>query len=478
MGIAGNPVSDPRYFLRQSLGLGIEWGWAYLYGSFIASMPSSVDNASSILAVIWKLAVVAVLSVYLVAPSMRRIFQCRVAAAMAVVFGIAGTILWIVPMGFAGRATITSMFGISYGMFLLFWMWSTRLDSLELCLFYAGQCCIIAGIVFLLVSPLGNGLMFVILSAVLPAIAWMEQGRVMSTRSYRIHDGMPLRQKEYVLKRIDDKLLHVDIRILIGSVCLISLSLGIACQVAARGPMPDAWTYGSIIAGVILCLFSGKASVVSFRLFLFAFLMSTCVCIAMVLPFLSGTTVATVLIRTDSFLMMSCALALGAFLGSSDEALFPKTSCSAFLLYIASLAAGEALWLVWRGESLYLVLLSTVLLAVAANMLLLRDISKRKDQRDETRTAIAADAVDARPIRSKLDAVKETVGLTVREREILEPLSKGYSLESIASAQGTSYNTVKAQVRSIYAKLSIHSRKELFDLANNPAGDANEGCDG
>lgn len=55
--------------------------------------------------------------------------------------------------------------------------------------------------------------------------------------------------------------------------------------------------------------------------------------------------------------------------------------------------------------------------------------------------------------------------LTARESQIMELIARGHSLKSIASTLGIAPNTVKAYRTSLYAKLGIHSRQELVDLA-------------
>lgn len=55
--------------------------------------------------------------------------------------------------------------------------------------------------------------------------------------------------------------------------------------------------------------------------------------------------------------------------------------------------------------------------------------------------------------------------LTTRESQVMELIARGHSLKSIAGTLGVAPNTVKAYRTSLYAKLDIHSRQELVDLA-------------
>src|SRR5689334_12308477 len=52
-------------------------------------------------------------------------------------------------------------------------------------------------------------------------------------------------------------------------------------------------------------------------------------------------------------------------------------------------------------------------------------------------------------------------GLTLAEREVLKAVLRGASNDEIAASRGVSTNTVANQLRSIYSKLGVGSRREL-----------------
>lgn len=52
-------------------------------------------------------------------------------------------------------------------------------------------------------------------------------------------------------------------------------------------------------------------------------------------------------------------------------------------------------------------------------------------------------------------------GLTRAEREVLKAVVRGASNEEIATSRGVSTNTIANQLRSIYSKLGVGSRREL-----------------
>ncbi|MBE7367739.1 response regulator [Ramlibacter pallidus] len=60
----------------------------------------------------------------------------------------------------------------------------------------------------------------------------------------------------------------------------------------------------------------------------------------------------------------------------------------------------------------------------------------------------------------------ETGGLSAREREVLQFVSKGFTTEETADAMGVSRSTVLTFVRRIYAKLQVNSRAEAVHAAH------------
>jgi len=52
--------------------------------------------------------------------------------------------------------------------------------------------------------------------------------------------------------------------------------------------------------------------------------------------------------------------------------------------------------------------------------------------------------------------------LTVRELEILQELSQGFTYREIAEHVGISFETVKVHIKSVYAKLHVHTRTEAL----------------
>ena len=62
------------------------------------------------------------------------------------------------------------------------------------------------------------------------------------------------------------------------------------------------------------------------------------------------------------------------------------------------------------------------------------------------------------------EAMAHTAGLSTRESEVFLALARGWTAQEIAEHESLSIYTVRAHIRSIYAKLGVHSGKELRDL--------------
>ena len=82
------------------------------------------------------------------------------------------------------------------------------------------------------------------------------------------------------------------------------------------------------------------------------------------------------------------------------------------------------------------------------------------------RTGPVQEVLDRRPTSSTLEKdVKLSSHLTRREQETLELISRGYSYDDVAETLGMSANTVRHHIRSIYAKLGVHSKIEAVNEA-------------
>ena len=77
--------------------------------------------------------------------------------------------------------------------------------------------------------------------------------------------------------------------------------------------------------------------------------------------------------------------------------------------------------------------------------------------------APSPDNTDARRRAACLE-IGTSNGLTDKETATLEYLSMGYTMQRIAELQYVSQNTVRSHVKSLYRKLSCHSKQEVIEL--------------
>lgn len=82
------------------------------------------------------------------------------------------------------------------------------------------------------------------------------------------------------------------------------------------------------------------------------------------------------------------------------------------------------------------------------------------------RPAMAPEATDAEQV---TQALAETYGLTARETEVMTLLMKGRNEPFISEALFISPSTTHSHVSHIYAKIGVHSRQELLDVAERSA---------
>lgn len=111
-------------------------------------------------------------------------------------------------------------------------------------------------------------------------------------------------------------------------------------------------------------------------------------------------------------------------------------------------------------------------LVIAYFLILLLVFSNPKPQQSPKSSTVSTVASDAdvvsknhnTPVQSAR-LLAQGAGLTVREEEVLAFLLQGRSVPYIAETLVISRGTVKTHARHIYAKLEVHNKQELLDLA-------------
>ena len=105
-----------------------------------------------------------------------------------------------------------------------------------------------------------------------------------------------------------------------------------------------------------------------------------------------------------------------------------------------------------------------------AEWLMLQDYVHKSDiqkftRAEQERLAVGITALSMEEKLSKvLRFVKEDDPLGIREREILEMILVNRRRKEIASDLHLSENTVKTYTRTLYSKLGVTSREELYSL--------------
>jgi len=91
--------------------------------------------------------------------------------------------------------------------------------------------------------------------------------------------------------------------------------------------------------------------------------------------------------------------------------------------------------------------------------------NRRATAQQDKSGAIGDPHVRIRPL--KCAKIAKRYGLTAREIDVLEELSKGCSTPHIADMLAISEQTVKTHTRHIYNKLGVHKRQQVIDLVEN-----------
>ena len=72
----------------------------------------------------------------------------------------------------------------------------------------------------------------------------------------------------------------------------------------------------------------------------------------------------------------------------------------------------------------------------------------------------------------RLDAPAPLAGLTEAERHVAADVIEGFTNEQIATRRGTSARTIAKQVASVFRKLGVGSRRQLFAKMKRPSRSA------
>jgi len=87
-----------------------------------------------------------------------------------------------------------------------------------------------------------------------------------------------------------------------------------------------------------------------------------------------------------------------------------------------------------------------------------------RSHRETTEAAAAPRATYEQTVARRADELARRCALTNRERDVLIELSRGNSAARVAENLCLSTSTVQGYIKSLYAKLGVHSRQQVLDL--------------
>ena len=123
----------------------------------------------------------------------------------------------------------------------------------------------------------------------------------------------------------------------------------------------------------------------------------------------------------------------------------------------------------WEYEFLSVIYVGSELLLIFVYWMMQDYVLKRdvptytQAEREELAVQITTMTMEAK-LAKVLTFVKEDNPLSMREREILEMIIAGKKRKEIADKMHLSENTVKTYTRTLYGKLNINCREELYEL--------------
>ena len=148
------------------------------------------------------------------------------------------------------------------------------------------------------------------------------------------------------------------------------------------------------------------------------------------------------------------------------EALAALVRYIAVPAHLSQTQGGQAALMTYGGTAVIFILSAAIVIMLG--FLLLRSTEAAGQS-----TAPIDPATDLTAAIAVQDSVEELVshelasryGLTPREAEVVRCASQGHSLEKTAELLSVSVNTVRTHNRSAYAKMGVHSRQEIIELA-------------
>ena len=232
------------------------------------------------------------------------------------------------------------------------------------------------------------------------------------------------------------------------------------CCMGTPGSAPGNWGLAALLAGSVLGCVALLAP--SPRLFGAVFAASAAaICLVAILTLTFSPTAAAMghIAMTFGFWILQ-ATALGMVF-PAPSSIFDQGSRGSAMLCLSVLSLSQSLGTalnhllpqsLWTGKSTASTLLLVMSLLAAFYAL-------------GRRSSAVESVVEGGSDSGLWDGMARTYGLTSREAELMALIARGNTLKSAADTLGVTLNTAKTYRTNLYAKLGIHSRQELVDLA-------------
>lgn len=245
--------------------------------------------------------------------------------------------------------------------------------------------------------------------------------------------------------------------------CSLLLSGGFAKSLLMTNWVPESsldWVWAMAPFGILACcmiiLFKEK---VSTDVLYSALIGITCIVVILTLILPTHNVFLASTIFASAWYLTVFSFAASVWLGSTYAHNSLKASCIALVLIFSSSAISSFISSTLPGNSINLLVISVVLLAISLVFIVQANSSHFAEIKETNQ--------DIHSINNRLDELTKTYGITEREYDVLTLLAKGNSVKSISKKLFVSENTVKSHRLHIYHKLGVSSRQSLIDMLDD-----------
>lgn len=398
-------------------------------------------------------------------------------AIAAVGYVVTQVLLWFALLGDGGSATLFAGLGVAMGACLMpiimAWIARFALDVRSVML-HGALACVGASLLAWALSLL-SALPAAVLGvgcAVVGAFSPIALSRAAETETAA--DAGPFATGDGFAMAVRNLLSVIWLPLLGFLVCLFTST---SCEFNLDGATLRSEFIGGVVASaiaVVLCLVRHKTP---FVLLVDKLVVPVLVAVSVALggfpagssPFILGASYIFVPLMFLSLFALASLVAIAAAGEFSLPFVFGAAFFSSNLVSLLGLgvggglassdAAGPIVWVVICGY------FALVILQLGYSSW--RQLCRPSDDESDGAVVPEADPAALEAYRhQRIERLADEHGLTNRERELLDYLSRGYGSSFIAKSLFISDNTARTHIRNIYRKLGVTSREELLSLFN------------